>query len=238
MKKLGLYVAVGLSLGACASMNGGTLGGVNQNNQNSIVTQYPVETAMLNIYTRERSQKLVAVVNNRNISADIKVTPKGNMVFDNKQVQAAEISTLNKSDNQVTNQSVSINYFTLNPLVFQGFTDSSGEYSLSTQTTAIPKTAKVGDSSPLITENVYTDSSKRTKTGMFTQSWSLSQDSNSTAWFCIDTSANMLLSYDPAGTASECYKINAKGDILDSKLTIKMPTSNGSETINFISSTY
>lgn len=239
MTKLGLCVAVGLSLSACAGgVNSGTsVGNMNQNNQNNMVTQYPVEATMLNIYAKELSQKLVAVVDNQNLTADIKVTPKGNMLFNGQQVQGAEVNTINKSNNQIINQSVSINYFTLAPLVFHGFTDSSGEYSLATQTTTIPKMAKVGDSSALITENVYSDSSKRKQIGRYTQDWSLTQDSNRTAWFCINSSDNALLDFDPNGTTAECYKINAKGDILDSKLTIKVPTNNGTgtETINFTS---
>ncbi|TXD98485.1 hypothetical protein ES754_06135 [Psychrobacter frigidicola] len=233
MKKLGLCVAVGLSVSACATgMNGGTSGGVNQD---TMVTHYPIEAAMLNIYAKERSQKLVAVVDNQNVSADIKVTPKGSMVFNNKQVQGAEVNTINKVNNQVVSQSVSINYFTLSPLVFHGFTSNSGEYSLSTQTTTIPKMAKVGDSSPLITETVYSDSSQRKKIGMYNQSWSLAQDSSNTAWFCINSSENTLMAFDANGTAAECYKINAKGDILDSKLTIKKLSDNGTDTINFTS---
>lgn len=227
MKKLGLCIALGVSLSACASMNNGVVAG----NTGNVVTEYPIETTMLNIYAKERSQTLSTVVDNRNLVAEVSVTPKGSMVFDNKQVQGTEISTLNKSDNQVVAQSVSINYFSLNPLVFHGFTDSSGKYSIATQTTTIPKMAKVGDSSQLITENVYSDSSKRNKIGMYNQSWSLAQDSNRTAWFCVNSSANKLLDFDPSGATAECYKINAKGDILDSKLTITTPT----KTINFTS---
>ncbi|OXL26180.1 hypothetical protein [Psychrobacter sp. DAB_AL32B] len=233
MKKLALCGAVALSLSACAGgMNGGTTG---NNNQNNIVTQYPVEATMLNIYTKARSQSLVATVGNQSASADITITPKGSMVFNNKSVQGAEVNTINKTNNQITDQSVVINYFTLNPLIFHGFTDSSGEYSLATQTTTIPKMATVGSSSQLLTEDIYADSSKRKKTGTYKQDWSLTRDTNNTAWFCIETSQNLLLANDPDGTSSECYKINNRGDILDSKVTINQPTSNGLRTILFTS---
>ena len=53
MKTLGLCIAAGLGLSACAS--GGTMGNTNPNN---IVTEYPVETAMLNIYTKQRSDRV------------------------------------------------------------------------------------------------------------------------------------------------------------------------------------
>lgn len=225
MKTLGLCIAAGLGLSACA---GGMTGNTGQNNNaNGIVTQYPVETAMLNIYTKQRNDKLVGVVDNQSVSADIQVTPKGSMIFNNKSVQGTEINTINKTNNQITNQSVAINYFTLNPLVFHGFTDSTGRYSLSNQTTTIPRMATVGASSKLITENVYADSSMRNKIGVYNQDWSLSRDTNNTAWFCIETSVNLLLSFDPAGTSSECYKINAKGDILASKVTLIQTSSNG-----------
>ena len=233
MKKLALCGAVALSLSACAGgMNGGTIG---TGNQNTIVTQYPVEAAMLNIYTKARSQSLVASVGNQTASADITVSPKGSMVFNNKQVQGAEVNTINKINNQITDQSVAINYFTPNPLVFHGYTDSSGKYSLATQNTTIPKTATVGSSSQLIAEDVYADSSMRKKIGSYKQSWSLVRDTNNTAWFCVDTSANLLVANDPNGASSECYKINTRGDILDSKVTISQPTANGAKTITFTS---
>ena len=230
MKTLALAVVSGLSLSACVTINT-PMNGTGSSNNGNVVIQYPVETAFLNIYTKERNQKLVAVVDNRNIIADIKVRPKGAMLFNGKQVQGAEVSTLTTSNNQVIDQSVSTNYYTLNPLMFHGFTSNSGEYSVATQSTVIPKIAEIGDNNLLITENVYSDSSKRNKTGVYNQSWSLTQDSSNTAWLCVDTSANRLLSVDPDGATSECYKINAKGDILASRLTLDMPT----QTIKFMS---
>ena len=68
----------------------------------------------------------------------------------------------------------------------------------------------------------------RNKIGTYNQDWSLARDTNNTAWFCIETSGNLLLSSDPAGTSSECYKINAKGELLASKVTLNQPSSNGS----------
>lgn len=228
MKALGLCIVAGLSVSACAT---GIISGTTTDSQ--VVTQYPVETAMLNIYTKERQQNLVSVVGNQTITAEIKVTPKGNMLFNNKQVQGSEINTITKSNNQITDQSVAINYFTLNPLVFHGYTDSSGEYSLATQTSTIPKMAQIGDSNQLITENVYSDSSKRNKIGSYSQDWSLTRDSNNTAWFCINSSENALLGAEPKGTTAECYKINARGDILTSRLTINLPTAEGTKAIVF-----
>lgn len=228
MKILALAVFAGLGLSACVTINAPTNGTGDSDNNGNVVTQYPVETAFLNVYTKSRSEKLYAEVENQNIVADITVKPKGAMIFNNKSVQATEMSTITKRYDQVTNQTVATNYFTLNPLVFHGFTDNSGRYSLSNQTTTIPKMARIGDSSPLITENVYSDSEMRKKTGTYKQSWSLARESNDRAWLCIETSENLLLNDDPNGSSTECYKINARGDILASKVTINQPVGIGS----------
>ncbi len=230
MKNLAMAVAAGLSLSACVTINAPMDG-----TGNNTVTQYPVETALLNIYAQNRTSTLMTMLGNQQVSADIKVTPKGAMIFDNKRVQGAEISTVSKIDDKVTNQTSSTNYYTLNPLTFHGYTDRSGEYSIATQTATIPKTATAvaNKSYPLLTENVYSDSSKSQKTAVYRQSWSLTPDSRNNAWLCIDTSEN-LLSASPEGTTAECYKINTRGDILSSKVSINVPNNNANNSVQTI----
>ncbi len=122
--------------------------------------------------------------------------------------------------------------------MFHGFTSDVDEYSIATQTKFIPKIARIDDSSTYLTEQVYSDSSKRKKIKTYTQTWSLERESHNTVWLCIESSENLLLSYDPDGTSTECYKINTKGDILDSNVTINSTETNstennGAETILF-----
>ena len=230
--KLSLLAGLGLSLSACVTIN--TPMGTG-NNTNTIVTDYPIETAMLNIYTKARSAKLMAMVDGQTAKAEIKVTPKGAMVFNGKSVQGGEISTISTLSNRVTNQSIATNYFTLNPLVFHGFTDNTGIYSLSSQTSSIPKSARVGESSTFVTDTVYTDQTMSRQLGIYNQTWSLTQESNNSAWFCVETSKNLLLNNDPNGPSTECYKINAQGAILASKVTIVQPTGQGNKAIEFMS---
>ena len=225
MKALGLCILAVLSLSACAT---GVNNSVVLNTPNKVVTQYPVETAILNVYIRAYSDQLYTLVDEQLVVIHTKVTPKGAMVFNNKQVQGAEMVAITAVNDQVVDKSVGINYFTLEPLVFHGFTSDVGEYSIATQTKPIPKIASIDDSSTYLTEEVYSDSSKHKRIKTYTQTWSLKRESNSTAWLCIESSENLLLSYDTDGTSTECYKINAKGDVLDSNVTM-----NGDETILF-----
>ncbi|WP_372811964.1 hypothetical protein, partial [Pseudoalteromonas nigrifaciens] len=79
MKILGMCIVAGLGLSACATgISGTATGNTSQNNSSdNVVTQYPVETALLNIYTKQRSEKLVATVGGQSVAADIQITPKG-----------------------------------------------------------------------------------------------------------------------------------------------------------------
>jgi len=235
MKKLGLVVLTGLSLSlsACVTINGAPMG--TGDNSNTNATEYPIETAMLNIYTKARSDQLMAMVDGQTAMADIKVTPKGAALFNSNQVQGSQISTISTLSNRVISQSVATNYFTTNPLVFYGFTDNLGRYSVSKQIFNIPKSARVGDSSRFITDTVYADQTMSRKLGTYEQTWSLTQDSSRTAWFCIETSKNLLLNDASDAPSTECYKINTQGDILASKVTIVQPTTYGNQAIEFVS---
>lgn len=228
MKTLGLFILAALSLSACTTDVSNKAIANKPLQIHKAITQYPVETAILNVYTRVYSDQLYTLVDEQLVVINTKVTPKGAMVFNNQQVQGAEMVAITTVNDQVVDKSVGVNYFTLEPLVFHGFTSDVGEYSIATQTKPIPKIASIDDSSTYLTEEVYSDSSKRKKIKTYTQTWSLKRESNSTAWLCIESSENLLLSYDPEGTSTECYKINAKGDILDSNVTI-----NGDESIFF-----
>lgn len=229
--KVSILAGFALSLSACVTINAPM-----DVTNNNVVTEYPIETTILNIYTKARSEKLMAVVDGQTVSAEIKVTPKDTMLFNGQQVQGSEISTVTKRYDQVTNQSVATNYFTIKPLVFRGFTDSAGRYSLSNQTSSIPRSARVGESSKFITETVYTDQTMSRKLGTYEQTWSLTQDSSKTAWFCVETTENLLLNLNSNGPSTECYKINAQGDILASKVTIMQPVGIGSQqAVNFMS---
>ena len=232
MKTVAFYLLASLALSACTTaMNTG----ITSNNSNQTVTEFPVQTAMNNIYTKTRSEDLSTVMYGLKMAKEFTVMPKGTTVFNNQQVQSAEVVTVSKVEGQVVDKSVGVNYFTLNPLVFHGFTKDSGEYSIATQSATIPKVASVGDSSTYLTENVYSDSSKSQQVEKFTQSWSLTQATKDTAWLRITSSENLLVGSEPDGTVDEYYRINSKGDLLNSELNFTYQTQDGFEIIAYMS---
>lgn len=236
MKSLAIGVLLALSLSACTSgLNDGLNNTTNIKQVNrgghtgKVVIQYPVETAMINIYAKASHEILYTTIDEMKVSVAFDVIPKGTVTFAGKQVQGSEATSVTTVNNQIVDKSIGMNYFTLEPLVFYGFTSDDDEYSLATQTAEIPKLANVGAANTFLTENVYTDSSKRKKVSRYTQGWSLAQATPDTAWLCINSSENLLLANDPDGTLSECYRITEKGDIVDSTIENTYPKESGME---------
>ena len=86
MQTLGLCILTALSLSTCAtSMNNKAV--LNKSDQtHKVVIHYPVETAMLNVYTRVYSDQLYTLIDEELVVINTKVTPKGAMTFNNRQV--------------------------------------------------------------------------------------------------------------------------------------------------------
>ena len=221
--------ALGLSALLAAMVNVFT-GGVDSdasNTNNTVVTQYPVETTMTNIYNTELSDTLYGRIGNQPLVTKYKVTPQAEVDFNNQRVQSAKVVGSISQNNRVVKNISRTNYFTLQPFKLQGHIDKEGEYWLATQPASLPKMAHIGDSELFATQVGYTDSSQREKISSYTLTWSLSQAENNMAWLCEDSSPNLLLDYDPDGSAAECFKINARGDILESKAIISLPRGEG-----------
>lgn len=201
-------------------------------NADQVVNQFPVETAMINIYSKKRLDTLSVLIEGEPTVIKTRVMPKENTIFNRHQVRSAATSHLLSSAKEADFEITSIYYFTLNPLKFYGFTDSLDNYAITTQTADIPKLASVGDSSEFAIDSIYTDSSQDTRLSTYTKTWALSRASNDTAWLCIDTSAD-LISGDPNNTTSNCYSINTQGKLLDNKSSYSYSTIEGVKTISY-----
>ena len=232
MKTLAVAAIAGLGLSACVSMNSGSMNQNDASKSNQAVTQFPIETALVNIYAKASDETLYSTVEGIAVEVNFETIPKGTVMFNGQRVQNSEVVATTKILSEIIDKSVGVNYYTLDPLVFRGFT-SDDEYSIATQMASIPKMADVGSSSTYLTENVYSDSGKRSLINRYTQTWTLASASSNSAWLCINSSTNLLLADDPDGTVSECYKINQQGDILDSKIDNSYPSDEGMMTINF-----
>ena len=222
MKVLGLCILAVLSLGACTTViNSSVLTSLT----NKVINQYPVERALINIYSKPSNDTLYIVDDKLQVASQLVTLPLGIVTFNGKPVHASRMTSITYVDNQNVKTSIEDNYYTFDPLVFHGFSGAE-RYSITSQTQDIPKVATLGDSSTFLTENVYTDSSLNKKMGTYLKAWSLSKATNNSAWLCISRSANMLVATD-AGTPVDCYIINPHGKILDKRIEYTYPTDKG-----------
>ena len=222
MKILGLCILATLSLGACAT---GISSRMLTSDTNKVITQYPIERALINIYSKPSNHTLYIVDDKLQVASQVVTLPLGIVTFNGKPVHASRMTSTIYVDNQNVKTSIEDNYYTFDPLVFHGFSGAE-RYSITSQTQDIPKVATLGDSSTFLTENVYTDSSLNKKMGTYLKAWSLSKATNNSAWLCISRSANMLVATD-AGTPVDCYIINPHGKILDKRIEYTYPTDKG-----------
>ena len=222
MKVLGLCILAVLSLGACTTViNSSVLTSLT----NKVINQYPVERALINIYSKPSNDTLYIVDDKLQVASQLVTLPLGIVTFNGKQVHASRMTSITYVDNQDVKTSIEDNYYTFDPLVFHGFSGAE-RYSITSQTQDIPKVATLGDSNTFLTENVYTDSSLNKKMGTYLKAWSLSKATNNRAWLCISRSANKLVATD-AGTPVDCYVINPHGKVLDKRIEYTYPTSKG-----------
>ena len=222
MKTLGLCILAVLSLGACTT---GINSSVLTSLTNKVITQYPIEGALINIYSKPSNDTLYIVDDKLQVASQLVTLPLGIVTFNGKPVHASRMTSITYIDNQNVKTSIEDNYYTFDPLVFHGFSGAE-RYSITSQTQDIPKVATLGDSSTFLTENVYTDSSLNKKMGTYLKAWSLSKATNNSAWLCISRSANRLVATD-AGTPVDCYIINPHGKVLDKRIEYTYPTDKG-----------
>lgn len=108
--------------------------------------------------------------------------------------------------------------------------ESSSDYLVVTGTVAIPATGKVGDNGEWFTENVYTDSTKNTRTGSQTTSFVLEADSGSTALLkIIEIERNTVGAQTATSTVN--FRITTTGTL--TRLSESATTTDGTLTVTY-----
>ena len=111
-------------------------------------------------------------------------------------------------------------FFTVNPYKTKGFKFSDGRYGVQTVDGSVrPNTATVGSSGSLGSVTVYASAAKSSVTMTEEGTWTLEEDTATTAYAC-----NNIVVKNPLGaivtTNAVCYKIDANGSIKGMKYTL------------------
>jgi hypothetical protein len=120
-------------------------------------------------------------------------------------------STVLRKNGGIVGTATAVTYFSTGPLALIGI-QAGSDVTIPSQRTTLPASATVGTSGPFYTGTQYLGGST-VLTSAATGSWSLEQDTASTAFLCLNTSIAGTL----RTTEADCFKINATGAIVGFK---------------------
>jgi hypothetical protein len=186
------------------------------------VTSFPVASAIASFLQSAHTFNLSGSVNGVTLTAVDTFTPGPSSMFEGQAT-----STITQSatvTNTSTNAQISTSdtgYFIASPFAFVGDIvqsgPSQGQYTVYANQATLPATAAVGASGPLDTETTYANSSKTLPAVSTTvDTWSLSQATSSTGWWCVNSVTTPTGS--TAGNSSQCYQVDASGNVLALKV--------------------
>ena len=171
---------------------------------------FAVEGAVSAYMQSAHQFNLAGALSGANFTMNYSFTPGAPATFETHAAQTATESAV-LTANGVQSHITSVSYFALNPYVSYGSVDQdTGEYAVFNQTANLPATARVGQSGVLGNETGYADITKALVTDTATVGWSLAADTATTALFCI----NVDTSGGTTGDGSQCYRIDANGNVL------------------------
>lgn len=147
-------------------------------------------------------------------------TPAADETFEGTTAKKAIASITIKKNGTTVLSSGGENFFSIAPFKTKGVKLNDGHYGVATIAgSAMSNTAVVGNSGSLGTVTVYSNALKSTISFTQEATWTLEEDTATTAFACTNTTAK-----DTTGalitTTSGCYKIDSNGTIKGMKYTL------------------
>ena len=184
-----------------------------------VITQFPLEQAMVNIFTQPRIERMSVVWDDETKPTDslIQITKGEDTFFEGRYLHQVTMQLNLSSELAAPSELTTQHYFTLDPFRIYGLTTDDGAYVVSTEINLLPKTARSGDSGAwYVYEDYYSSDAKKPLYKM-KRHWSLSRIDDKTAWLCVHHAKEEPPSVIQKEYSYYCYSINAQGDLLDYK---------------------
>jgi len=211
------------SLAACNIALLTACGGGGSSGPTPTTTTYAIDTAYTQASTTGVSLNGTAVDGADTWTMALSATPAADETFEGSTAKKSVTSITIKKNGTTVISSGGENFFSINPFRTKGLKLNDGSYGVQTVAgSALSNTAVVGNSGSLGTVTLYSNSSKASV--LFTQegTWTLEEDTATTAYACSNITAK-----DTAGvviaTTAGCYKINPGGTIAGLKYTLYVP---------------
>lgn len=153
----------------------------------------------------------------------LSVSPAADETFEGATTKKSVNAITIKKNGTTVLSSGGESFFSINPFKTKGIKLNDGHYGVATVAGgAMSNAAVVGNSGSLGTVTVYASASKSSVSFTQEATWTLEEDTATTAYACTNTTAK-----DTAGsvltTTSGCYKIDPNGTIKGMKYTLYVP---------------
>jgi hypothetical protein len=216
MKKLTAISLTTCAIAAITACGGGGGGSTNS----SSPTTYAVDTAYTQAATAGISLNGTAIDGADTWTMALSITPAADETFEGATAKKSVNAITIKKNGTTVLSSGGENFFSINPFKTKGLKLNDGHYGVATVAgSAMSNAAVVGNSGSLGTVTVYSNASKSTISFKQEATWTLEEDTASTAYACTNTTAR-----DTNGTlittTSGCYKIDPSGTIKGMRYTL------------------
>ena len=208
---IGLMMSLNTVATASAEPNtGNTL-----NTDTGFVTEFPVEQAMVNIFTQPRIERMSTVVEGESKPMHFftKITRGKDTLFEDLHLHNATMQQHISSELAAPFEFTTQHYFTLDPFKIYGFTADDGTYIINTDTKMLPKMDRPNASSYWNLDEIYESSDKKQLLYKIKKYWTLKRIDNKTAWLCINHFEELPLSSNEK-PFYYCYSIDGQGNLL------------------------
>lgn len=182
-------------------------------------TQFPISSALSPIYQSSYNVTLSAQYGTNTFTIQMSQTPGAASIFEGQPASTVFLTGTVSVNGVVAGTINGKEYYNTSPFEQLGYVDPSNEqYQVYANQQTLPAYATVGQSGPLDTSTTYTDSSKSVVYAADTETWSLSSDTPTTAWACINDTQTVVGS--ALTVITTCYKIDTTGNVLAMTITM------------------
>ena len=187
-------------------------GGSSSSSAPPSTAQYPVDSAYSAVAQMNQTYNLTSTLGNNTFTLNIIYAPGVMSSFNGQPAYTATLTSILSEDGVLITSNVETEYFTISPYFPLGAINANGRVTVNTNQTPLPVYATEGQSNLYDTNTTYTDNTLTTVYSIASSTWSLSPDTSTTAFSCI----NMVGTIIGVGATSEsdCYQIDESGNVL------------------------
>jgi hypothetical protein len=201
-----LILSLAIMLCACGG------GGSSSSSAPPSSTQYPLDSAYSAVAQMNQSYNLSSVLGNNTFALQITYAPGSMSSFNGVPALTAKRTAVLSEDGVIITDDVQTEYFTISPYMPLGSIDTNGQVTVYTNQNALPTYATEGQSGLFNTSTTYTDNTLTTIYSISSSTWSLSSDTSTTVFGCVNTVGTIIGS--GATSESDCYQIDDSGNVI------------------------